>query len=685
MKASKKIVEEAKKLREIIEEHNRRYYILDAPTIPDSEYDRLFRQLQTLESQYPELKTLDSPTQRIGAEPLKRFTQVKHEIPMLSLSNVFSKEELIAFDKRIHDRLKTDQIIEYACEPKLDGLAVSLLYEDGILVRAATRGDGSTGEDITQNVKTIKEIPLKLKGKDCPKILEVRGEVYMPKQGFELFNQAAQKRGEKIFANPRNAAAGSVRQLDSKITALRPLSMYCYEIGKVADGQLGTTHSDILKQLKQLGLPVIPETEVVKGIENCLAYYKKIGDKRDQLPYEIDGVVYKVNHNKLQKELGFVSRAPRWAIAHKYPAQEELTVIQVVDFQVGRTGALTPVARLKPVSVGGATVSNATLHNMDEVERKDIRIGDTVIIRRAGDVIPEVVSVIKDQRPTRTKSITLPKQCPVCDAAIVKAEGEAIARCSGGLYCPAQRKEAIKHFASRKAMDVDGLGDKLVDQLVDVELIHHVADLYQLTLDQLASLERMAEKSADNLLKALEKSRSTTLSKFLYSLGIREVGETTAHNLALHFGNLETIINADEETLQSVTEIGPIVAKHIYTFFKQPHNLQIIELLMKAGIHWPAMTKPKTKQILSGKTIVLTGTLSSMTRQEAKAKLQALGARVSSSVSENTDFVIAGESPGSKVDKALALGVKVIDEEEFRRLIENQCPRGKPRGIKPVK
>ncbi|MGD9109091.1 MAG: NAD-dependent DNA ligase LigA [Gammaproteobacteria bacterium] len=669
MSAGSKIIKQAEKLVRAIREHNYRYYVLDAPTIPDSEYDRLFRQLQDLEAKYPELKTPDSPTQRVGAAPLTSFKQAQHTMPMLSLENAFTEEELRAFDKRIHDRLKTDQIIEYACEPKLDGLAISLLYEEGVLVRAATRGDGTTGEDVTQNVKTIKSVPLHLRD-DYPRILEVRGEVVMPKAGFNRLNQAAAKRGEKVFANPRNAAAGSLRQLDSKITAKRPLVFFAYEIGQVIKGNLEDRHSNTLKQLKKYGIPVVPETAVVKGWEECLRYYQKINKERENLPIEIDGVVYKVDQNKLQKELGFVSRAPRWAIAHKFPAQEELTEVQAVEFQVGRTGALTPVARLKPVNIGGVVVSNATLHNMDEIERKDIRVKDFVIIRRAGDVIPEVVSVIKERRPKKTEKIKLPKHCPVCKSLVVRAEGEAIARCSGGLYCAAQRKEAIKHFASRKAMDIEGLGDKLVDQLVDEGLVNHVDGLYRLKLDQLAGLERMAEKSAQNLLDALEKSKKTTLARFLYALGIREVGEATARSLSLYFKDLDSITKADKEELQQVADIGPVVAKYICVFFKQKHNLEVIKALLKAGIHWPKMEERKGAQPLAGKSVVLTGALSSMTREEAKEKLQQLGAHVSSGVSKNTDLVVAGEAAGSKLNKALQLGIKVIDEDEFLRMLK---------------
>lgn len=667
MEAVNQLQKRAQELRQLIQRYNYEYYVLDAPTVPDSEYDRLFRELQNLEAQHPELKTPDSPSQRVGAEPLVEFSQVRHQIPMLSLNNAFSQEEVFAFDKRIHDRLKSNEMIEYACEPKLDGLAISLLYEDGILIKAATRGDGITGEDVTTNVKTVRAIPLRLIENNPPKLLEVRGEVYMLKSGFEALNRQARQKGEKEFANPRNAAAGSLRQLDSHITASRPLSFFCYEIGVTKGNfRLLNTHHEILDLLKAWGFPVIPERAVVFGIEGCLDYYQKITQMRDHLNYEIDGVVYKVDRKDLQEKLGFISRAPRWAIAHKFPAHEELTTVEDIEFQVGRTGALTPVARLKPVSVGGATISNATLHNMDEIERKDVRIGDTVIVRRAGDVIPEVFSVIKERRPPQAKPIQLPKSCPVCGSDIVKPEGEAIARCIGGLFCPAQRKASIEHFASRKAMDIEGLGTQLVDQLVEKGLVHHVDDLYRLKLDALANLARMGKKSASNLLVALEKSKLTTLPRFLYALGIREVGEATAHNLAKHFGDLAPLMHADENTLQSIRDIGPVAAQYIHTFFQQPHNLEVIRSLMHSGVHWPAYQKEETiLRPLEGKTIVITGTLKNMTREQAKEKLRELGADVTNTVSKNTDLVIVGENPGSKYNKALELGIKIIYEEEF--------------------
>ncbi len=656
-------------LREEIREHNYLYYVLDSPDIPDIEYDRLMRELENLEAQRPELITPNSPTQRVGAEPLAAFQQVKHTVPMLSLNNAFNEQEINDFDQRIKERLDL-QIITYVAEPKLDGLAVSLRYEQGQLVQCATRGDGQTGEDVTHNVKTIHSVPLSLRGK-VPDILEVRGEVFMPKSGFEKYNQQQIAAGEKAFANPRNAAAGSLRQLDPKITAKRPLSIYIYGLGEISAELEVSTHYELLQVLKEFGLPVCPEIQVVENPEGCLAYYQQLGEKRNALPYEIDGVVFKVNEIALQKRMGFVSRAPRWAIAHKFPAHEELTKILDIDVQVGRTGALTPVARLEPVFVGGVTVTNATLHNQDEIDRKDIRIGDTVIIRRAGDVIPQIVSVVKSRRPKKTQTFHLPERCPICDSDVERDEGEAIVRCMGGLFCSAQQKEAIKHYASRKAMDIDGLGDKLVEQLFDADLIKNVVDLYQLPIADLIKLERMGEKSASNLLQAIEKSKHTTLAHFLYALGIREVGESTARALAEHFKSLPAIMVADLETLQSVSDVGPIVAKHIETFFKQAHNREVVEKLIAAGVNWPAIVVSSAKQALEKKTFVLTGTLSSMGRDEAKAKLQTLGGKVTGSVSKNTNYVIAGSDPGSKVAKAEKLGVKVLDETEFNSLLEH--------------
>jgi DNA ligase (NAD+) len=664
------IVKKIEKLKSELNDYAYQYYVLDNPTVPDVEYDRLFKALQSLENEHPDLKTDDSPTQRVGSKPLDAFVQVKHKIPMLSLGNAFTEGDLKAFDKRIHDKLGHEVRIDYASEPKLDGLAISLLYKNGVLIRAATRGDGQTGEDVTLNIKTVRAIPLHLRGKDFPEILEVRGEVFMPKASFEKLNLEAQKKDEKPFANPRNAAAGSLRQLDSKITATRALAFYAYDVGEHSAGEaLAETHTGVLNKLKEWGVPTIPFSSCVKSIEACIDFYNDISEKRNSLPYEIDGVVYKVNNLALQKRMGFVSRAPRWAIAHKFPAQEELTLLKSVDFQVGRTGALTPVARLEPVVVGGVTVSNATLHNMDEIKRKDVRIGDTVIIRRAGDVIPEVVSSILARRPEDAEEIKLPTQCPVCGSAVETVEDEAASKCTGGLFCSAQRKEAIKHFASRKAMDIDGLGDKLVDQLVEKKLIDHVDGLYKLNLDSLAGLDRMAEKSADNLLEALEKSKTTTLAKFLFSLGIREVGEATARNLALYYGDLKAVMKADEEELQSINDVGPIVAKHIVAFFKEVHNREVIDSLIKAGIHWPKV-ETQASLPLAGKTFVLTGTLETLGRDEAKEKLQMLGAKVSSSVSKKTSFVVAGTAAGSKLAKAEKLGVEIMNESELLKLIK---------------
>ena len=671
MSSDSRLIQHVEKLRTELREHNYRYYVLDDPSVPDIEYDRLFRELQQLEREHPELVTPDSPTQRVGAAPLSAFDEVQHRIPMLSLDNVFNSEELVAFDRRVRERLKTDEDIEYVCEPKLDGLAVSLLYEDGVFVRGATRGDGQTGEDITQNIRTINAVPLRLHGDDYPRVLEVRGEVFMPRAGFEAMNRRAAEKGEKIFANPRNAAAGSLRQLDSRITAQRPLDMNCYGIGYVEAGQLTGAHFDNLQRLKHWGLRVNSEIKLAIGVDQLQAYHDAILARRDQLDYEIDGIVYKVNSIELQEKLGFVSRAPRWATAHKFPAQEEMTRLLGVEFQVGRTGAITPVARLEPVFVGGVTVSNATLHNMDEVARMDVRVGDTVIVHRAGDVIPKVVKVVLDKRPAHTHPVEMPSQCPVCGSDIIKPEGEAIARCSGGLYCPAQVKEAIKHFASRRAMDVDGLGDKLVEQMVDQGLIAHVSDLYKLGVDQLAALERMGQKSAQNLIDALEKSKTTTLPRFLFALGIREVGEATALALAQHFGKLDNLMQADEDALQAVADVGPVVASHVAAFFQQSHNREIIQALKDAGVHWPEQEPgPKTAGALADKTYVLTGTLSRLTRDDAKAWLQQLGAKVAGSVSKNTDCVVAGEKAGSKLSKADALGIPVINEDAFIELLK---------------
>ena len=655
-------------LREQIRLHNYQYYVLDAPLIPDIEYDRLFHELQQLEQQHPEFITEDSPTRRIGDQPLPGFAEVRHRVRMLSLENVFSEEGLADFDRRVRDRLGTDKPLVYTAEPKLDGLAISLRYENGKLVQGATRGDGERGEDVTSNVRTIEAIPLRLLGKEYPAVLEVRGEVFMPKAGFEKLNAEARKAGDKTFANPRNAAAGSLRQLDPRLTAKRPLSFYAYGLGET-DEPIADSQAAAMQQLREIGIPVSPELKCLEGIGQCLEYYADILARRDSLPYEIDGVVYKVDSFEEQSRLGFVSRAPRWAVAHKFPAQEELTVVEDIEFQVGRTGAVTPVARLKPVTVAGVTVSNATLHNMDEIERKDVRIGDTVIIRRAGDVIPEVVQVVADKRPANAKRPELPEHCPVCGSDVLRVEGEAVARCSGGLYCSAQRREGIKHFASRKAMDIEGLGDKLVEQLDDKGLVKTVADIYALKAADIADLERMGEKSAQNLVKALEKSKSTTLPRFLYALGIREVGEATARSLANHFRTLDAIEQADEEALQETPDVGPIVASHIASFFRQEHNIEVLQGLIAAGVHWPAIEKPGgAAQPLGGKTFVLTGALSSP-REQIKAQLETLGAKVAGSVSGKTDYVVAGEAAGSKLAKAQDLGIEILDEQQLLEMI----------------
>lgn len=651
-------------LRATLDNYNYQYYVLDNPTVPDAEYDRLLRELQQLESEHPELVSADSPTQRVGAKPDNGFEEVTHELAMLSLDNAMTDEELVSFDKRIKDRLKSSADIEYVCEPKLDGLAVSLLYENGKLVRGATRGDGTTGENITLNVRTIRAIPLKLRGKKIPERVEIRGEVFMPKAVFESLNEEAREQGGKTFANPRNAAAGSLRQLDPAITAKRQLSFYAYSMGLVSDDFiLADTHYGRLEQIKEFGLPVSAEVKIVTGAEGCQKYHQAILQKRDQLAYEIDGVVNKVNSIALQEELGFVARAPRWAIAHKFPAQEEMTQLLGVDFQVGRTGALTPVARLNPVSVGGVTVSNATLHNMDEIARLDARIGDTVIIRRAGDVIPQVVSVILEKRPPDAEEILTPTNCPVCDSPVERTKGEAVIRCTGGLVCSAQRNESIKHFASRKAMDIDGLGDKLVEIFAEKGMVKTISDLYRLKAADIAALERMGEKSAENLINALEHSKNTTLPKFLYSLGIREVGEVTAKNIAHHFLTLDAIINASQEELESVPDVGPIVAHHIRAFFDNDENIEQINELKQLGVNWPDIEQKSDDELpLKGKTYVITGTLDGISRTEAKSKLEALGAKVSGSVSSKTTALIAGASAGSKLKKAQELGVEVLDQ-----------------------
>lgn len=670
MSAPSAIVQQLEELRNQVNQHNYRYYVLDDPTVPDAEYDRLMRALQALEAEHPELVSADSPTQRVGASPLDAFQEAVHERPMLSLDNVFNETEMRDFDRRVHDRLESDDTIIYACEPKLDGIAVSLLYRDGQLTRGATRGDGTVGEDITQNVRTIPSIPLRLLGEGFPSLLEVRGEIYMPKQGFERLNQQAKAKDEKLFVNPRNAAAGSLRQLDSSITASRPLEMCCYGVGAVEGGELPASHYDIIQQLKRWGFLINPEMARVEGVEACLAYHDQLLAKRPSLAYDIDGIVFKVDDIAQQQALGFVSRAPRWAIAHKFPAEEEVTTLLGVDFQVGRTGAVTPVARLEPVFVGGVTVSNATLHNQDEIDRLGVKVGDTVIVRRAGDVIPQVVKVVLDRRPANAEPIIFPLQCPICSSPIEREKDEAVARCMGGLLCDAQQKEAIKHFVSRKAMDVDGIGDKLVEQLVDEGLISSVADLYSLTVEALIPLERMAEKSAQNLVEGLEKSKRTTLPKFLFALGIREIGEATAAGLAKYFGSLESIQQASIDELLVVNDVGPIVAKHAYDFFHGEHSQELLDRLQEHGICWPDIeVKAEEELPLLGKTYVVTGTLESMGRSEAKERLQNLGAKVAGSVSAKTDCVVAGPGAGSKLAKAQELDVEVIDEEGFLKLL----------------
>lgn len=688
MTITSEVTERIQALRKQLNTYSHQYYVLDEPAVPDAEYDRLYRELEALEKEYPEIISADSPTQKVGAPPLASFTQVTHERPMLSLDNAMNEIELVDFERKVRDRLKTkiDSTVEleYACEPKLDGLAVSILYEDGQLVQAATRGDGATGENITLNVRTIKNVPLSLRGTDFPKRLEVRGEIYIPKAGFEKLNAHARTHGEKVFANPRNAAAGSLRQLDSRITAKRPLEFCAYSIGVVSEEHtLPNKHEEILQCLKHWGLKINSDMAVVQGIAACANYFSEMGRKRDRLDYDIDGIVFKINDLAIQEALGFVARAPRWAIAAKFPAQEEMTLLEGVDFQVGRTGALTPVARLKPVHVAGVMVSNATLHNMDEIARLGVKIGDTVIIRRAGDVIPQVVSVVLDRRPEEAHAlseISMPLRCPICDSHVEKIEGEAVARCSGGLYCAAQRKEAIKHFSSRKALDIDGLGDKLVEQLVDAGLITSFDDLFHLHLEDVANLERMATKSAQNLLDALEAAKTTTLARFLYALGIREVGVTTAQNLADHFGFLERIQQADEATLLAVPDVGEIVAKHILSFFNEDHNKIIIEQLQKVGVNWPEQEPISAAESadlpLSGQVYVITGTLNEMGREDAKQYLQALGGKVTGSVSAKTDCLVAGDKAGSKLTKAQSLGINILDEASFIQLLREHGVQG---------
>lgn len=672
MKVPAQVIERVRRLRQSIEQHNYSYYALAAPTIPDSEYDKLFAELVELETRHPQLASPDSPTQRVGTAPLKEFAQVIHRIPMLSLNNAFNEDDIIAFDRRVREALGM-QDIEYSVEPKFDGLAINLIYEKGQLISGATRGDGYTGEDVTANLHTVRVVPLRLPAQKPPALLEVRGEVLMLKKDFERLNTQQREKKEKEFANPRNAAAGSLRQLDSRITASRKLSFFAYGVGMVEGGRLpADKHDKLLDYLVSLRLPVARERQVVRGVKGLLEYYRRIGTIRDKLPYDIDGVVYKVNDLALQNKLGFVARAPRFAVAHKFPAQEELTEVLDIEVSVGRTGVLTPVALLKPVFVGGVTVSHATLHNEDEIMRKDIRIGDTVIVRRAGDVIPEIVSVVRDRRPTTTRKFVMPEKCPVCGSRVVRFEDEAAARCIAGLYCSAQRKQSLLHFASRRAMDIEGLGEKLVDQLVDNAIIRTPADLYGLDMATLANLERMAEKSAANVVAAIEKSKRTTLPRFIYALGIRNVGEATAKDLAQYFGSLDKLMQANEDKLQQVPDVGPVVAQSMVRFFSEPHNRKVIEQLRACGVSWQ---EGKSLQLasasaISGKNFVLTGTLPHLTREEAKYKIEALGGKVTSSVSAKTDYVVAGVDPGSKLAKAQQLDVKVIDEAGLLKLLK---------------
>lgn len=660
------LLEEISQLRAELDDANYRYYVLDEPTLTDADYDRKLQRLTQLEAEHPALITPDSPTQRVGASPTDGFPEVAHAIPMLSLDNAFSRDDIVAFAERVAERLECQAgEIEFSCEPKLDGAAVSLVYERGALAIGATRGDGRTGEGITSNLRTLRSVPLKLIGEDIPALLEVRGEVIMRHAGFEALNDRARDEGSKVFANPRNAAAGSLRQLDPRITATRPLEFHAYQAARLQPDMGDTTHSALMARLSTLGFRTSTELTTMHGPETVADYCEQLGAKRDQLGYDIDGVVIKVNDLRHQRELGFVARAPRWAVAFKFPAQEEVTTLNDVEFQVGRTGAITPVARLEPVTVAGVTVSNATLHNADEIIRLGVMIGDTVAIRRAGDVIPQVVRVDEEKRPVNARAISFPNHCPVCGSEIERLEGEAVARCSGGLYCAAQRKEALKHFASRKALDVDGLGEKLIEQLVDLDWVKTPADLFHLSVEQLKSLPRMGEKSATNLVNALEKAKQTTLARFIYALGIREVGEATAANVANHFGTLQALQDADLAALEAVNDVGPIVAKHIHTFFRQPHNLETLQALIEAGITWQESEVTQGPTPLEGQTWVLTGAMESMTRDEGKARLQALGAKVAGSVSKKTTCLVAGEAAGSKLTKAEQLGVEVIDEATF--------------------
>ncbi len=661
-------------LRADIARHDYRYYVLDDPLVSDADYDRLMQELRALEAAHPALVTADSPTQRVAGKPRAGFGEVVHQVPMLSLDNAFSEEDVRAFDRRIHERLGRSGELDYVAEPKLDGLAVSVIYQQGRLERAATRGDGISGEDVTANVRTIRAVPQRLLG-SAPATFEARGEVFMTIAGFERMNELARARGEKVFVNPRNAAAGSLRQLDPRITAARPLRAFFYGVG-VLDGLAAPAQQrELLELLRSLGLPVSPETRSVRGVEGCLAYYRDIGERRSSLPYQIDGVVYKLDSRSDQDRLGFLSRAPRWAIAHKFPPDEAFTLVRDIGFQVGRTGALTPVARLEPVFVSGVTVSSVTLHNIDEAHRKDVRVGDTVVVRRAGDVIPEVVSVVLEKRPAGTQPLELPQHCPVCHSQVLRAAGEAVARCTGGFTCRAQRQESLRHFASRRALDIEGLGDKLIEQLVERDIVRTPADLYALSTAALGELDRMGEKSAANVIAAIERSRRTTLPRLLYGLGIREVGEATALALARHFGSLERLIEADEAAIQQVPDVGPVVAAHVAAFFASEDHRRVIESLRRRGVSWPDMSAaPRAQQSLAGRTFVITGTLEAMTREQAQEALSARGAKVASSVSKKTSFVVAGSEAGSKLTRARELKVPVLDEQEFLALLERAAP-----------
>ena len=655
-------------LRERLDRYNYQYYVLDNPEVPDAEYDRLMVELRELENRHPDLLTADSPTQRVGATPAAAFGAVRHRVPMLSLDNAFSEQDVRDFERRIRERLPLTEPIRYSAEPKLDGLAVSARYENGAFVQGATRGDGETGEDVTQNLRTIGSLPLRLRAADVPRVLEVRGEVFMPLAGFHEMNREAAARGEKVFVNPRNAAAGSLRQLDPRMTAARPLDLFIYGIGQVEGGRVPTHHSELLQSLRRWGFKICPQSRAVESIDRCLEYYRDMGEARSKLPYQIDGVVYKVDDMELQRQLGFVSRAPRWAIAHKFPAEEALTTVRGIEFQVGRTGALTPVARLEPVFVGGVTVSNATLHNIDEMTRKDVRPGDTVVIRRAGDVIPEVARVLAERRVAGAKLVKLPKHCPVCGSPVVREADQAVARCTGGRACAAQRKEEIKHFASRRALDIQGLGDKLVEQLVDQDWVRTPADLFHLKTEQLATLERMGEKSAQKLQSAIAAAQRTTLPRFLYALGIRDVGEATALALAQHFGDPAALRAASAEELQLVPDVGPVVAANICAYFGNAENAKLVDRLLASGITWPAPGRP-SRAPWAGQTFVLTGALATMTREAATEAIIQRGGKVSGSVSKKTAYVVAGEEPGSKLEKARELGVAVLDEAAFFKLL----------------